>query len=501
MPNRRALSGPLLGVATTVAVVACTGGASPSGVEAVQDAAAPPDASADARGGDDVASGPDVAAVDAGDGSAGDVFVGGRSAADGASGRSIPPADAATDVDDGAPSSPYPAPHPPLPVLTNAAGGPVLTAPSVHFIFYPGMADAAALQTFAQRLASSSYWPTVTREYGVGALSYAGTTVLTGQTAPKTIASADLQTWIGQTLQSGALGTPDPQVIYTVVFPSTTTITQPNPVLPGILQALQSCVDFRGFHDDVVITPDGGSPTSFAYAVIATCSTSVDDVTAVSSHEWVEASTDPQVSANGTFTLSGGPHAAYFSVDTNHIVWDIWSDGGEAGDLCQPEGAAQRVTPPDVGNAVQRTWSNQLAAASHDPCAPDPAGVPFFSSAPVLDETVTFTSALTGRITTQGVTIPVGQSRTIEIDLFSDAPTSGPWTVSAEDVFSTKFGGFGLQKTLSFQWDRTQGTNGDKLHLTITVMGAMPLIGGAHAFVIHSTLGNRTHSWPGLVVE
>jgi hypothetical protein len=477
----------LLGVAIAVAVGACSGGASPSGPEAVRDAAAPVDASTDARGGDDVVSRPDVTAGDA-------------ALRDGGSAQAIPPADAATDVDGGPPTA-YPAPHPPLPVLTNAAGGPVLTAPRIHFVFDPGNANASTLQTFAQRLVSSSYWATVTREYGVGALSYAGTTVLTGQTPPATIASADLHTWIGQALQSGALGTPDPQVIYTVVFPSTTTITQPNLVLPGLLPPLKSCVDFRGFHDNVVITPDAGSPTSFAYAVIATCSASINDLTAVLSHEWVEASTDPQVSANGAFTLSGGPDAAFFSVDPNHIVWDIWSTGGEAGDLCQPERAVQLVTPADVGYTVERIWSNQLAAASHDPCAPDLAGEPFFASAPALNDTVNVTSALTGTVTSQGVTIPVGESRTIEVDLFSDAPTSGPWTVSAEDLISTKFGSFGLPKTLSFQWDRTQGTNGDKLHLTITVTAATPLLGGAHAFVIHSTLGSRTHSWPGLVVE
>jgi hypothetical protein len=412
------------------------------------------------------------------------------------------PADAAMDVDNGAPSTIYPAPHPPLPVLTNTGGGPVLDAPSVHFVLYPGNADEAALQTFAQRMAASSYWASVTGEYGVGALSYAGTTVLTGETPPAMIASADLKTWIGQELQSGAFGTLDPQTVYTVVFPSTTTITEPNPLIPALLPPLRSCVDFRGFHDNVVIVPaDGGSPSSFAYAVIATCSASVDDITEVLSHEWVEASTDPQAGFTGAFTPSGGPHAAYYSVDLNHVVWDVWSSGGEAGDLCQPEGAAARVTPPDVGNVVQRTWSNQLAAASHDPCAPDIAGQPFFGSAPVLDGAVTFTSALTGTITSQGVTIPVGQSRTIEVDLFSDAATSGPWTVSADDLLSTKFGSYGLPRTLSFAWDRTQGTNGEKLHLTITVTAAMPLFGGAHAFVINSTLGDRTYSWPGLVVE
>ena len=57
---------------------------------------------------------------------------------------------------------------------------------------------------------------------------------------------------------------------------------------------------------------------------------------------------------------------------------------------------------------VQRTWSNVLAQGSHDPCAPAIAGA-FFDSAPVLTDTVSFSSALTGTVMTKGITIAVGQ--------------------------------------------------------------------------------------------
>jgi hypothetical protein len=418
---------------------------------------------------------------------------------DGGDTGTSPPPDAASDADDGAPSTVYPAPHPPLPTLTNAAGGPVLTAPRIHLIVYPGDPNQTALTTFAQQLSASTYWAATTKEYGVGALSYGDTTVLTGQTAPGMITSAKIQTWMAQELASGALGTPDPQTIYTILYPSMTMIQQPNPV-SSVFGPVNSCTNFTGFHDNVsVALTDGGTPVSFAYAVLATCSTSADALTAVASHEWVEASTDPIVTANGVFTLSGGPQSAYFSVDGDHVVWNVVSFGGEAADLCQPERPEAITMLPGVSNAVQRTWSNALAAASHDPCAPDLAGLPFFDSAPVLDETVTFTSALTGMITTKGVTIPMGQSRAVEVDLFSDGPTSGPWTVTAEDLLAKLFPTYATP-TLTFQWDRTQGVNGEKLHLTITVTGAS-LIGTAHAFVITSTLGTRHFEWPGVVVE
>ncbi len=407
-------------------------------------------------------------------------------------------ADAPPDVDNGAPSNVYPAAHPPLPTLVNNAGGPVLGSPKVYLVFYPGYPYETDLETFAQKMTTSTYWATATQQYGVGALSYAGVIELTGQTAPSMIASTDIQTWVGSQIQTGVFGTPDPQAIYTVFYPQGTVITQPNPV-STLLPGPQSCSSFGGYHDNAsVALTDGGTPANFAYAVIPTCTTAVNDLTAVLSHEWVEASTDPFLTSSGNFTLTGGPDAAFYSVDQNHIIWDLLG-GGEAGDLCEPEAPDVYISPADIGYQVQRIWSNQAAAGSHDPCAPDISGA-FFDSAPVLTEMVTFTSSITGSVTSQGVTIPVGSSKTIEVDLFSDGDTGGPWSVSAADVLSTYYGSYGLTPSMTFAWDRTQGQNGEKLHLTITVTTAS-IIGGGHAFMITSQQGSRTAVWPGLVVE
>jgi len=405
--------------------------------------------------------------------------------------------DAGSDVDNGAPSTNYPAPHPPLPTLVNAAGGPVLASPKVVFVFYPNYAHETDLQSFAQAMTTSSFWATTTSEYGVGPLSYGGTIDLT-DTPPKTIGQTDIQAWVASEIQSGAFGTPDPQAIYTIVYPSTTTITQPNPISP-LFGTVNSCDAFDGYHDNTAVALDDASTTSFAYAVIPTCGGGfVPNLTEVLSHEWIEASTDPFLTSSGVFTLTGGPNAAFYSPDGDHAVWALLG-GGEAGDLCEPEGTNAYVSPSDLKYFVQRTWSNASAQASHDPCVPVPS-TPFFDSAPVLDETVSFTSAITGPITSKGVTIPQGQSKTIEVDLFSDGDTGGPWSVEAEDVLATYYGAYGLTPTLDFAWDRTSGQNGEKLHLTISVTGPTP-VGGAHAFMIVSTLGTRTAVWPGLVVE
>ena len=409
------------------------------------------------------------------------------------------PADTPPDaVDNGAPSTNYPAPHPALPQLVNNASGHVLTSPKAYLVFYTGYpaASVAALQDFAQKMVTSTFWSTTTSQYGVGPLAYGGTITLPATVMPPTtIAQADIETWVATQVQQGIFPA-DPQAIYTIVYPQGTTITQPNPVLTA-LPALQSCSAFGGYHDNTT-QPDGGTGGTYAYAVIPTCSTSVDDLTAVISHEWVEASTDPYLTTGGTFTLNGGPNAAFYSADKNHLVWDLLG-GGEAGDLCEPESPAVYYTPSDIGHQVQRTWSNLQAQGSHDPCAPDIAGA-FFDAAPVLTETVTFSSSITGTITTQGITIPVGQSKTIEVDLFSDGDPGGPWTVAAADVLYTYYGSYGIPKSLSFAWDRTQGLNGEKLHLTVTVTSAS-VIAGAHAFMITSSNGSRQAVWPGLVVE
>ena len=233
-------------------------------------------------------------------------------------------------------------------------------------------------------------------------------------------------------------------------------------------------------------TPAGGAAQSFPYAVLPTCAamggtSELDELTDALSHEWIESSTDPYPVTNN------GADSAYAQVDDDHFAWLVLGGGLEAGDLCVGEYDAF-FEPKELGVTVQRTWSNLLAKEGHDPCAPDLPGVAYFNSAPVLSDTVSFTSGFTGPITTKGAQIPVGQSKSIEVDLFSDAPTSGPWTVSVVD-FISEF--TGMPPTLDFTWDATQGKNGDKLHLTVTVKAGEPLFGGAHPVRHHVDPGGR----------
>jgi hypothetical protein len=207
--------------------------------------------------------------------------------------------------------------------------------------------------------------------------------------------------------------------------------------------------------------------------------TGIDAVTATTSHELIEAATDP--------FPNDQTNAGYAQVDDNHIIWQFVLGGGEVGDMCA-QNQDSFFKQPDIGNYVQRTWSNAQAAAGHNPCQPS-AGLPYFNSMPVLTDKVT----VGGQLTTKGVTIPVGQSKTVEVDLFSDANTGAPWNVTAIDAAQ-------LQQQpaeLSFSWDKTSGQNGQKLYLTIKVLKQSQY--GAESFLIESQLGTQSSVWIGLV--
>ena len=157
--------------------------------------------------------------------------------------------------------------------------------------------------------------------------------------------------------------------------------------------------------------------------------------------------------------------------------------GGELGDMCEYLGNAdQRL----VGNyLVQRTWSNAAATTNGDPCVPAPAG-PYHGAEPVLPDLLPFDSA-TGGITTEGVKVPYGMSKTIDVVLFSDQP-SDLWNVRASDADATIFG---LPNELELTWDRTDGSNGTTLHLTIERVANGQIGGDGSSLLIESTVGGQ----------
>jgi hypothetical protein len=389
----------------------------------------------------------------------------------------------------------FPAPHAPLPQVKNS-GGSVLANPTAVPVFFPGFGFRTELVDFIPKMGKSAYWKAVASEYGVGTLT--GATPIDIVDAPDAIITdAEIQSWLvsrfdGTHPEFG--NTPIAGAVYTLFYPPTTTIylgsapVQNDGGIEGGVpeggtkgpRAQASCKSFGGYHQDVHVK---GVPV--AYAVIPQCATfgpltGVDVVTGTPSHELVEAATDPYPITK----------PAYASVDDAHISWSFALGAGEVGDMCAQYDSSF-YKDSEIGYVVQRSWSNAAAAAGKEPCVPVPASeVPYFNASPRLDDDVSLTIGLT-----KGINVPVGKSKTMELDLFSSAPMSGPMTV---DIAAFGSGGTSTPP-VTFALDKATGVNGDKITVTVTSNAAAASRLGATTFVITSTVGADKHYWAGVV--
>jgi hypothetical protein len=240
----------------------------------------------------------------------------------------------------------------------------------------------------------------------------------------------------------------------------------------------KSCVTFAGYHSETMAS--GGA---LVYALIPRCTSSafpgpLDQVTIATSHELVEASTDPHF-----FTAP-----AYIALDDANLIWGR-TPGGELGDMCEYVRAAFQ---PLVGSfMVQRTWSNASAAAGHDPCVPV-MPTPYLGAAPNFPD-LQVTTHSGQMITTKGITVNLNQSQMVEIDLFTDAP-SDDYTVIVEDAKTAQ----GLAGSFNFFWGKSSGHNGDKLQVLVTRTTAGTGRASELAFFVQKD-GQTVSEWWGYV--
>lgn len=358
-----------------------------------------------------------------------------------------------------------PASHPPLPRVVTL-NGPVLTAPKVQPIVYESDTGLSSIAAFLQELTTTMYWHDATSEYGVGALAVLPAIMIT-QPAPATITDATLQSTLAMNTSgaSPAWGAADPSIIYLFVMPQGTIVSDQG----------NGCTDFDGYHSEALV----GS-VSVPYAISCACPgfdgpgiTDIQERTVDIAHELVEAATDPFPNSR----------PAYSQEDDADIVWTLVT-GGEVADMCELDLDAYYV-PPGSTYMIQRSWSNAAAKANTNPCVPN-TKAPFFDSFPALTS-LPWTEPGGPSVTTQAVNIPVGQKKTIDVTLFSDAPTNGSWTISAVDGTSATTGG---QPALTLSFDKKSGKNGDTVHLTIQVDKADPNW-GAEQFILFSDFGTQ----------
>lgn len=422
---------------------------------------------------------------------------------------STPVEDAGT-VEAAVEAAPYPAFVPANVPQVVSRGGPIMPLPKVVPIFYAtdDTTTTASIQSFVNALGASDYWHGALAEYGVGQVVGETAIQLTSSDdPPTTYDDSDIEAWLANKLQSAdpAFPAPDANTIYAFFFPAGIKITTggtssgwPDGEAPegggggggGGGQVSTSCVDFGGYHS--VIQLANGTPVT--YAVVPRCAnfdgfTGVDAVTAAASHEIAESSTDPLVQLD----------AAYLSTDSAHRYWATILGGGEVGDMCA-QNLGSFVKFPDLPYTVQRIWSNKAAVAGTDPCTPVPTGEVYFNSIPILPDTLNVTGrgadGGTTTVATQAVQIAVGSSKTIELDLFSSAPTPSEWQVQAADEYDLQLAS---SQQLKFSYDKTTGQNGDKIQLTITVVAAGSK--NQEPFIVYSTMKSTQaqNLWVGLV--
>jgi hypothetical protein len=263
-------------------------------------------------------------------------------------------------------------------------GGPVLAHPLLVAITYADDPLRSTVEGIGAYLVRSPWLTAVGAEYGVGAGTFAP--VELADHAPDTMDDPAIQSLIGSLILSGMAPAPDG-----------------GPVVPVLELAVNDAgVPVRvdaGFEDDAGDGGDAGPittvtlipavymlflPTSttetffgrklcdwtgggyhyqaqgsyhgqtFAYAVVTECpNTPPENVQTVTSHEFIEACTDPAASAQA------------YVVTSPYSVWSAL--GGEVGDLCsfvEPQWSEGAYT------ALQRAYSNAAAKRGGDPCVP-----------------------------------------------------------------------------------------------------------------------------------
>lgn len=361
--------------------------------------------------------------------------------------------------------------HPPLPQEVTG-GGAVLDSPRVVVITYDGDPYRDQLEDFNAKIGATKFWHDVTAEYGVGPM-VAGRPVHLSDAPPASIDDVDVKKWFASMLAGThpEYDLPDDETMYILYYPAGTTYT---------LGPWTGCKEF-GASDNLGQLPNGGK--QIPYIVVPRCPNmptldAWQTLTAVSSHELYEEATDPF-------------KTAWVTVDGDHLGFSLTPPFSEIGDMCIAD-PKEYVVAPEIGATVQRAWSNAAAAAGKNPCVPAPSA-PYFAAVPHESDLVAIGDADEGFSgQTKGTRVPVGQTKTIALSLFSEAPVPS-WHVAAYDIAAAE----GRPAELSLSLDENGGQNGDTIHLSITALKAGA--GGGSRYLVVSDDGVHASFWIGYV--
>ncbi len=385
-------------------------------------------------------------------------------------------------ADDGDPSGDEggadagPRPYPAFPVngaqLVNR-GGPIMATPNVVPVFYPGDASMTKVVSF---LNDTSVRPAISdavAEYGIAPMTV-GTPITHATAAPSTMTDADVQKDLLADTKNYPGG---PNNLYVFFLPSSSVTFS--------LGATNLCGAIGGYHS-AVARQDG---TPVIYAVIPRCAKfayffDFDAVTTTTVHELAEAFTDPQS------TLS---KPAYLVVDTDHAALGLVTSGlanvtnQENGDLCSPTSSLDVAKLGTI--ALPLLWSNKASAAGHNPCTGPGTHNAYFNVQAVIKSSAAvnipgYASAeLPTTLTAPTAIAHVGGSVDVQLQAFSDGPTSGPWSLVAGDDTNPQ------KPVLAVKLDKDKVTNGDVVTATVNVPGSA--IPGTYLVAVVSKLVNE----------
>ena len=340
-----------------------------------------------------------------------------------------------------------------LPIVYSAKGI-VAQKPVFVPITFDGDELRNQIEDFTASVGCSSWWHATATDYGI-ADAIGGTPIHLSEQAPMEISDPKIQQWlIGKLNTDPSFPKPNgANLLYAIFYPDGTVIDAFNG---------KSCFSFGAYHGEFnykgMLVP---------YAVMPRCG-GLDQLTAVTSHEFIEYATDPIV---------GG----YYGTSNEFAVWGLGYQ--EVGDMCSYATSANYL-PNDYPFYVQRSWSNKAAFFGENPCVPGDSPV-WYAGVPIMTDWV----SIAGGKIARGVKIPTGQMRTIDVKMIAKGMT-GAWSVDAWDLSG--------KNILKFAWDKSMGNAGDTLHLTITRLGTSAQWQGA-PFWITSSQSNDQHIWFGIV--
>ena len=257
-------------------------------------------------------------------------------------------------------------------------GGPVISHAKVIAVFW-GASVAAETQSkigpfYANMLDSTymdwlnEYATNVTAVDGrkgtnqtIGRGSYAGSVTITPANTATDLTDAMVQAELDAQIAAGKLPPADADSLYMIYFPAGVSIS---------IEGQKSCSSFCAYHEGFKSARSGAN---VYYGVMPVCGfgcgvggSTFDSLTVVSSHECIEAVTDP-------FPTPGDSPA----------YPQAWNDpkGQEIGDLCASGNST--VTGHGITSQVQWEWANSSNACAQGPWSQNAAPAVFAS--PLFD--------------------------------------------------------------------------------------------------------------------